>query len=82
MYLEKLYLFVQRISYIQDCDLDIGARSQNALNLELSHPYASLAGIKPIDQKLSQNFTYLSPSVTLKIRPRSPKANQLLSLSQ
>ena len=86
--LEKIHPLVQDISYIQDYDLDNRVKvTKNIVNY-LNCP----KGIAVLDWwesslrlkryiNFSEIFTYSGPSVTLKMRSRSPKSNQLLSWS-
>ena len=86
---KKYLVFSNQINFCQLAgDLENGVKSSKHSLLFRSFfrcSCASLVGIKTKMQEIyhyNEIFTYLSPPVTLKIRSRSPKSNQLLSLSQ
>ena len=83
----EIHPLIQEISYIQDFDLENRIKVPNKLNsLDCPKGKAVLDWWESSQRlkkyiNFSEVFTYLTPPVTLKMRSRSLKSNQLFSLS-
>ena len=85
--LEKIYLLVIESSYIQDYELENRIKATKKVkNLDCPEGTAVLDWWESSQRFkrciiFSAIFTYLSPPVTLKMRSRLPKSNQLFRIS-